>query len=141
MSSFQKELAAKILKVGVSRVWLDPTKMKDIEKGVTAIDIRKMIKKNMIKALPAKLHRPKEKQKRRKGRGSRKGAMYAIIPRKTRWISTVRPLRRYLKELKTSNQIENSTYRKMRMLVKGGMFRNKSHLRVYLDQHELLKKE
>ncbi len=141
MSSLQKKLASRILKVGISRVWLDPTKKEDIGKAITAMDIRKLVKKGMIKALPVKLHRPKERQKKRKGRGSRKGAMYAVIPRKRRWISTVRPLRRYLKELKISNQIDNPTYRRMRLLVKGGMFRSKSHLRVYLEQHDLLKKK
>src|SRR3989338_8546732 len=100
MSSLQKKLAARILKAGVSRVWLDPTKTKDIEKAITAMDVRKLIRKGAVKALPVKLHRPREVKKRRRGRGSRKGAMYAIIPRKRRWIYTVRPLRRYLKELK-----------------------------------------
>lgn len=140
MTSLQKRMAAKVLKVGISRVWLDPSKLKDIEKAVTKWDIRKLIKQNAIKALPEKLHRPKIRIKKRRGIGRRKGGKYAIVPRKRRWISTIRPLREFLTELKASGQIDNPTYKKMRLLSKGGMFRSRTHLRLYLEQHHLLKK-
>jgi len=139
MTSLQKRMAAKVLKVGISRVWLDPAKREDIEKAVTKWDIRKLIKQNAIKALPEKLHRPKERVKKRKGTGRRKGGKYSIVSRKRRWISTIRPLRELLKELKSSGQIDNPTYKKMRLLAKGGVFRSRAHLRLYLEQHHLLK--
>jgi large subunit ribosomal protein L19e len=140
MSSLQKRLAARILKVGKSRIWLDPSKKKDIDAAITKTDIRKLIKKGYIKALPKKLHKPREKKKRRKGPGRRKGSKFATVTTKERWISTVRPLRQMLKELRDSNQIDRQTYRKLYMLVKGGMFRSRSHLKIYLEQHGLLKK-
>jgi len=135
----QRRLAADILKVGKSRVWLDPTKMGEIEKAITRADVRKLIKKGYIKALPEKIHMPKEKRKKKKGLGSRKGTKFSRLSRKRRWISTVRALRNMLRELKSSGQIDNRTYRKLRLLVKGGMFRSRSHLRTYLEQHDLLK--
>ncbi len=141
MTSLQKKLAAKILKVGVSKVWLDPTKKKEIESAITKADIRKLIKKGYIKALPEKLKKPKEKKKRRRGPGRRKGKKYAKVSRKERWISTVRALRKMLKELKEKNLISQETYKKAYRLVKGGMFRSRSHLRVYLEQRGLIKKE
>lgn len=141
MSTLQRRLAAKILKVGESRVWLDPSKREDIEKAITAWDIRKLIKQNAIKSLPPKIHKPREKEKRKRGPGSRKGEKHARFSRKRRWISTVRPLRKMLKELKDSNQLDNATYRKLYRLVKGGMFRSRSHLRIYMEQHDLLKKK
>jgi large subunit ribosomal protein L19e len=141
MASLQKRLASKVLKVGVSRVWIDPEKREDVEKAITKWDIRKLVKKGDIKALPEKLHRPKERTKKKRGMGSRKGKKYSIVPRKRRWISTIRPLRRLLKELKSSGEIDNQTYRRMRLLAKGGMFRSRSHLRTYLEQHDLLKKK
>src|SRR3989304_1087100 len=113
MTSFQKKLAAKVLKVGVSKVWLHPKKMKDIEKAITRIDIKKLIKQGAIKRLPDKVFMPRELRTRR-GEGSRKGSAYARVTRKERWIQTVRPLRRMLTELKSSQQIDNMTYRKMR---------------------------
>jgi large subunit ribosomal protein L19e len=139
--SLQKKLAAKILKVGESRVWLDPKQNKDIEAAITSADIRKMILKGYVKALPEKLHRPRERTKSKKGPGRRKGARYSIVSAKEKWMSTVRPLRRMLKELKDSKQIDNRTYRRLYLLVKGGMFRSRSHLRIYMEQHDLIKKK
>ena len=135
MSSLQKKLAAKVLKVGVSRIWIDPAKREDVEKAITKWDIRKLIKRGIIKALPSKLHKPKDRTKNKRGAGSRKGKKYSIVPRKRKWIATIRPLRRFLKDLKSSGEIDNRTYRKMRLLTKGGVFRNRSHLRTYLEQH------
>lgn len=140
MSSVQKKLAAQILKVGESRIWLDPTKQKDIEAAITKADVRRLIKKGYIKALPEKLHRPREEKKRKRGHGSRKGAKGAMMPSKRKWILTVRPLREMLKELRDSGKIDKPTYHTLYKLVKGGMFRSRSHLRTYLEQHELIKK-
>jgi large subunit ribosomal protein L19e len=140
MAGLQKRLAAKILKVGESRVWLDPSKMKDIEKAITKQDIRKLIKQGAIKALPEKLHRQKIRRKRR-GPGSRKGSKHAIVSAKRKWIATIRPLRKMLKELRDSGQIDNPTYKRLYLLVKGGMFRSRAHLKIYLEQHDLLKKK
>jgi len=141
MSSLQKKLAAKILKVGESKVWLNPASTKDIGAAITKIDVRRLIKKGMIKTLPNKVRMPREKAKRKKGPGRRKGAKGAIVTSKQRWISTVRPLRRMLKELRATGQIDKQTYRKIYLLVKGGMFRSRSHLKIYLEQHDLLKKK
>lgn len=140
MVSFQKKLAAKILKVGVSRVWIDPSKIEDVRKAVTKADIRKLIRKGIIKALPPKRNKRKEKKKR-KGPGSRKGKLHSRIPKKREWINTVRPLRRYLKELKKKNIIDQKTYKYVYKLVKGGMFRSRAHLRIYLEQHGLLREK
>ncbi|MEM5870115.1 MAG: 50S ribosomal protein L19e [Candidatus Aenigmatarchaeota archaeon] len=140
MSNLQKKLAAQILKVGMSRIWLDPSKQKEIESAITKADIRKLIQKGYIKVLPEKVPKPREKKRKRKGPGSRKGAKGAIMPEKRRWISTVRPLRKMLKELRDQGKIDRPTYRMLYRLVKGGMFRSRSHLRIYLEQHDLIKK-
>jgi large subunit ribosomal protein L19e len=134
----QKKLAAKILKVGESHVWIDPSRAKDIKSAITRIDIKKLIKQHAIKALPEKIKR--SVKKRRKGVGSRKGSKYAVVPRKKQWMSTVRSLRQMLRDLRASKQIDNANYKKLYMLVKGGMFRSRSHLRIYLEQHGILKK-
>jgi large subunit ribosomal protein L19e len=141
MSNLQKKLAARILKVGETKVWLDPDKIKDVDAAITKADVRKLISHGTIKVLPEKLRRPKEKARRRKGPGRRKGSMFAKVTEKQRWISTVRPLRKMLKELRADKQIDKQTYRKLYLLVKGGMFRNRSHLKIYMEQHGLLKKK
>ena len=141
MSSLQKRMAATILKVGESKVWIDPTKTKDIETAITKSDVRKLIMKGYIKVARKKIDMPSRSLKKRKGRGSRKGSKHATVTAKRKWISTVRPLRKMLKELRSSEQIDNQTYRKLYMLVKGGTFRSRSHMKIYLEQHELVKKK
>ena len=141
MSSLQKRLAAKVLKVGESRVWLDPKQKKDIEGAITAADIRKLILKGYVKRVPTVVRMPKKDFRKKKGYGSRRGAKYSIVSRKRKWISTVRPLRRMLKELKAKQQIDNQTFKQLYLLVKGGTFRSRAHLRIYLEQRGLVKKK
>lgn len=138
MGNLQKKLAAKIMKIGQSRVWLNPEKIADIEKAITKWDIRKLIKKGDIKELPAKIRISGKIKKRRKGPGRRKGKKYSIVPKKRKWISTVRPQRKMLKELKESGKLDNFNYRKLYRLVKGGMFRSRAHLRLYIEQNNML---
>jgi len=140
MASIQKKLAGKVLKTGISKVWLNPEKMEDIEKAITKWDVRKLIKKGDIRTLPEKIHVRSEAKKRKRGPGSRKGKKYSIVPRKRRWISAVRPQRKMLKELKSSAQLDNANYRKLYNLVKGGMFRSRAHLKLYIEQNNMLKK-
>lgn len=139
MTNIQKKLAGKILKTGISRVWLNPEKMKDIEKAITKWDIRKLIKKGDIKTLPKRIKPKTTGKKYRRGPGSRKGKKYAIFPRKRRWMSTVRPQRRMLKKLKATGKLDNTSYRKLYNLVKGGMFRSRAHLKLYMEQNKMLK--
>lgn len=140
MTSIQKKLAGKVLKTGISRVWLNPEKMKDIDKAITKWDIRKLIKKGDIKSLPEKIKVKSLIKKRKRGPGSRKGKKYSIVPRKRRWMSAVRPQRKMLKELKALGQLDNANYRKLYNLVKGGMFRSKAHLKLHIEQKNMLKK-
>jgi large subunit ribosomal protein L19e len=141
MVELQRRLASRVLGVGKSRIWMDPSKVEDIKKAITAADIRRLVKKGIIKVLPEKIKVREKVEKKRKGVGRRKGKKYSIVRRKERWINTVRPLRRMLKELEETNQIDNRTYRYVRKLIKGGMFKSRSHLRIYLEQHGLLKKK
>jgi len=141
MTSLQKKLAAKILKVGQSKVWLDPTKKKEVEAAITRRDIKKLISQRIIKAKKEKLPMPFKRRREKRGRGSKKGSMFARYPSKRRWIETIRPLRIMLKELRDTKQIDKPTYRKLYLQAKGGMFRSRSHLKIYLEQHGILKKK
>ena len=141
MSSLQKKIASKVLKVGVSKIWLDPKQKKDIEAAITAIDVRKLIEKKYIKAHPAKIKVIRAKGRNKKGIGRRKGSKHSLLPSKRKWIATIRPLRARLKELRRENLIDNQTHRKLYLLVKGGMFRSRSHLQIYLDQHGIGKRK
>jgi large subunit ribosomal protein L19e len=143
----QRRMAAEILKCGVNRVWMDEDRNEEIARAVTRDDIRLLIKGGAIKKRPKigisrgrKRHLKKQKEKgRRRGYGSRKGAKFARLPRKRRWISTIRPLRAYLKELRDEGRIDRRAYRLYYRKAKGGEFRSKEHLRLHLISDGVIK--
>jgi len=143
----QRKMAASILKCGVNRVWMDQDRIDEIAKAVTKEDIRilingKAITVRQIKGISngRKKFNMKQKQKgRKRGHGSRKGAMYARLPKKERWMRTIRTLRKYLKNLRDEKQIDKTIYRKYYMKAKGGEFRSKHHLQTRLISDGILK--
>lgn len=136
----QRRMASELLKCGVNRVWMDQDRLDEIAKAVTKEDIRilingKAIKTRAIQGISNNRKNYSKSQKnkgRRKGHGSRKGAKYARMPKKERWIKTIRPLRSYLRKLRDEKQISPSVYRKYYMKAKGGEFRSKHHLETQL---------
>jgi len=139
MSSYQKRLAARMLKCGVNRVWIDPHNSK-IKQAITRKDLRRFIKEGFIKKLPEK-KKAKGFEKTQQKRGSIKGSSGARIGKKTEWLKIVRPQRKLLKELKGKKSIDSRTYRIVYSMVKGGAFRNKRHLLTYLEENKLMKRE
>ena len=143
----QRRMAAELLKCGVHRVWMDQDRLDEIAKAVTKDDIRilingKAIKARQIKGISSgrKKYVAEQKEKgRRRGHGSRKGAKYARLPKKERWINTIRPIRIYLKTLRGEKQIDATTYRKYYRKAKGGEFRSKHHLQTHLISDGILK--
>lgn len=136
----QRRMASELLKCGVNRVWMDQDRLDEIAKAVTKEDIRilingKAVKTRAIQGISNNRKKYSKSQKnkgRRKGHGSRKGAKYARMPKKERWIKTIRPLRSYLRKLRDEKQISPSVYRKYYMKAKGGEFRSKHHLETQL---------
>jgi large subunit ribosomal protein L19e len=140
-------MAAQLLKCGVKRVWMDQDRTDEIAKAVTKSDIRvlidgKAIKSRQISGISSGRKKYAEKQKakgRRRGHGSRKGAKYARLPKKERWMRTIRPIRKYLRGLKDEKKIDQSIYRKYYMKAKGGEFRSKHHLETHLISDGIIK--
>ncbi|HIP16571.1 MAG TPA: 50S ribosomal protein L19e [Methanothermococcus okinawensis] len=145
--STQRRMAADILDCGIDRVWIDPDQLDRVKMAITKDDIRQLIKEGVIvkkqkkgiSSARAKKLKEQKKKGRRRGPGSRKGAKGARTPQKRKWINTIRPLRRMLRELRDSGMIDRSTYRMLYRKAKGGVFRSRSHLRLYLEEHGLLK--
>ena len=143
----QRRMAASILKCGLHRVWMDSDRIDEIAKAVTRTDIKILINGRAIKSKQIqgisrgrKKFNQKQKEKgRRKGHGSRKGAKYARLPRKERWIRTIRPIRTYLRQLRDDKSIDKSIYRKYYRKAKGGEFRSKHHLKSRLTSDGFLK--
>ena len=145
----QRRMAASILKCGRNRVWMDSDRTDEIAKAVTRADVKILINGGAIKSKQIqgisrgrKKFNQKQKDKgRRKGHGSRKGAKYARLPRKERWMRTIRPNRTYLRQLRDDKSIERSVYRKYYRKAKGGEFLSKHHLRTRLTSDGFLKED
>ena len=143
----QKTMASRLLKCGITRVWIDPQRIADVEDAITAEDIRSLIKDGVIDSKQKKgnsnFRRKKiiaqKKKGRRRGRGSRKGNVSG--QKKRNWINRIRAIRRLLRELKAEKKIDGKTYRTMYTKSKSGIFRSRSHAMIYLERNNLIKKE
>jgi large subunit ribosomal protein L19e len=144
--SIVRRLAAEVLGVGESRVYIDPSKLDEAASAITKEDVRKLIEKGVIAAKPvrgtsrarAKLRHLKKRRGLRRGEGSRKGSV-ADLERKL-WIARVRALRRYLRMLRNRRLIDKKAYRRLYKLVKGGVFQSRAHLKEYIKQQGLLRR-
>jgi large subunit ribosomal protein L19e len=144
----QKRLAADILKGSKYRVKFDPMRLDEIKESITKADIRGLIKENAIfleqkGGVSKSRSRKRKKQKKkgqRRGHGSRKGTSNARLKDKRKWINKIRLQRKYLKELKQKNLISTRTFRQTYLKAKGGFFRSKRHIKLYLNEKGLLKK-
>lgn len=135
----QKRIAADILKCGKNKVWFDPEQKEEIKKAITRADVRRLIKKGYIKKKKtnqqsrsrARKITLQKKRGRRSGPGKRKGKLHIG---KTEWIKSIRALRKYLKEQRDTKKITSSQYRRLYLMAKGGRFRNKAHLKLYIKE-------
>jgi len=127
-----RRLAADILKVGESRIWIDPERLEEVENAVTRADVRRLIKSGIIRKRPASTpSRVRARAKSgRKGPGSRKGAKGARLS--VTWVEKVRAQRSLLKELRDKKIISRRVYRKLYLMVKGGAFASKRALMSYV---------
>ncbi|MCK5031316.1 MAG: 50S ribosomal protein L19e [Thermoplasmatales archaeon] len=143
----QRRMASTLLKCGANRVWMDHDRIDEIAKAVTKDDIRILIRGRAIESKQKKgtsrgrkkFNAEQKKKGRRRGYGSRKGAKYARLPRKERWIRTIRPIRSYLKMLRSEEKINRTIYRKYYRKAKGGEFRSKRHLETHLISDGIIK--
>ena len=144
----QRHLAARILKVGDNRVWIDPERIDDVEIAITREEIRKLVHEGVIRSLPekgvsrvrARMLHEKKKRGRRRGVGSRRGSSHAKISKKETWMGKIRALRKRLSELKTSKTITRNTYRKLYDMAGSGRFESIADMERYLKTHELWRK-
>ncbi len=144
----QKKLASQILKCSKNRIWFDPTSLDEIKEAITKVDVRSLINQGTIKRKPiigiSKFRARKRKEQRKKGRqkghGSRKGKKTARLPKKKAWIGKIRIQRIFLRSLRDKKLIDVATYRSLYRKCSGGFFRSKRHIKVYIEEHELIKK-
>lgn len=147
----QRRMAAQVLGVGATRVWIDPLHAEEVAAAVTRQDMRGLVGKGFVRKLQAQgpsrgraraLAIAKSEGKR-KGPGSREGAKgsRAREPGKQRWLRTIRPLRQTLQLLRDEQLIDTMAYRRFYRRAKGGVFRSRPHLLSHLVTEGLLTEE
>ncbi|MBN1376999.1 50S ribosomal protein L19e [Candidatus Woesearchaeota archaeon] len=141
----QKKLAADVLKCSPKRIRFDKNRLDEISEALTRTDIRMLAsdkaitRKNQLKVSPhRRKHQLKQKRKGRgKGSGSRKGTPSSRKTSKQKWVDAVRIQRKFLKELRSKGLIKDEIYRNIICKIKGGFFRSRRHIKVYLNEHDM----
>lgn len=143
-----KRKAASMLKVSPKKIKLNPTMLTEIKEAITKTDLRGLIrdgviKKDQNKGISKARTRKAKVQKRkglRKGSAHRKGSTNSRASEKETWKRKVRSQRKLIKELKDKNTIDNKSYRVLYLKVKGGYFRSRRHIKLYVEEQGLVKK-
>jgi large subunit ribosomal protein L19e len=141
--SMQKRLAAEILGVGVSRIWIDPSHIEDVAAAITREEVKRLVKEGIIRVKPShspsrerwRIRHEARKKGRRRSYGRRKGPATARKDPKEEWMARVRKIRRYLRYLRDHGVIDRRTYRKLYLWAKGGMFPTFASLQRWLEEH------
>ncbi len=138
----QKRVVADSEKVSSKRVKLDPRRLSEIKEAITKKDLHDLMDEGAIKIVPkkgvsrsrARKHQKQKRKGRRRGPGTREGKAGARADTKETWTKRIRLQRKFLKELKDKEIISNQVYRELYMKAKGGFFRSKRHIKLYLDK-------
>ncbi len=145
----QRRLAANALKCGENRIKFDPEKLAEIKEAITTFDVQRLINKGIIRkeqikgisnARSKKIQSQKRKN-RQKGHGSRKGKATARRNLKTKWVTSVRAQRAFIKKIRASQLIDKEGFRTLYTKVKGGFFRSTKHIKIYLKEQEMIKRK
>jgi len=147
----QKRLAAQLFGCSPDRVVFNDDRLEDIKQAITKRDLKLLIGDGAITKKPGnftskfrarKLAVQKHKG-RRAGPGSKKGKATARANPKQIWMHTIRVQREFLTLLLEKKVITRAAYRELYLKSKGGYFRSRRHIKLYLQEHEelLLDKE
>lgn len=143
----QKRLAAQVMKCSPHNVVFDTENLEDIEEAITKEDIRELVRKGIITKRPlkntsryhARKIRIQKSKGRRKGYGSRKGKNTTRTSPKLAWMNKVRLQRGLLKNLKAKGLLNSKVFRELYLKSKGGFFRSKRHMMLYIREKIIAK--
>ena len=141
----KRRMTASILGVGLDRVWFDSNKMKEIKDAITKDDLRKLIsdgsilvkQKKGVSRFRARKLLLQRKKGRSSGPGSKKGKLTSRLGRKESWVNRIRAQRELFLWLLDRNAVTRKTYRHLRIKSKGGVFKSRRHVKLYLTEHNL----
>lgn len=147
--SVQKRLAADVLDCSPKRVHLVADRVADIKEAITKSDIRALVGQGLIfkeqekgiSRVRAK-HRAGQRRKGlQRGPGKRKAKITAVVPRKHTWMAKIRVQRAFLQELRAKGIVNQEGFKNLYRKAKGGFFRSKRHIKVYIEEHDFVQKE
>ena len=143
--TLQKRIAGRILKCSRQRIVFDNSRMEDIKAAITKADMRGLINDGAVMKVPEtgiSRHRARERDIKKKkgsgrGPGSRQGTRSARLSNKERWIGLIRAQRDLLLHLRDTKKIGPAAFRELYTKSKGGFFRSRRHIKLYIDEHKL----
>ena len=136
ISRSKKRMAASVLKVGKNRAKLDPKSLDILGDAITKASLKGLIRDGKIWAVKSKgisRGRARKNLNKTRGPGSRKGAKGAVLDKKTRYMTKVRALRKYLKSRKEKNLITNKQFNDLYKQIRGGQVRSVAHLKTIVS--------
>tara|TARA_B100000315_G_C14581547_1_gene590746 strand:+ start:2056 stop:2478 length:423 start_codon:yes stop_codon:yes gene_type:complete len=136
ISKSKKRMAASVLKVGKNRAKLDPESLDILGDAITKASLKGLIREGKIWAVKPKgisRGRARKNLNKTRGPGSRKGAKGAVLDKKTRYMTKVRALRKYLKSRKEKNLITNKQFNDLYKQIRGGQVRSVAHLKTIVS--------
>lgn len=144
----QKRLAGQILKCSKNKIRFDQSRLEDIKEAITKADIRSLINDKAIISKPvvgisrarANKRKVQKSKGRQKGKGSNKGKKTARLSTKEAWMQKVRAQRKFLALLKEKEHVTAKDYQNLYRKSKGGFFRSVRHIKLYIEEHGMVKK-
>ena len=145
----QKRIAGAVLGCSPKRVWCNPDALETIKESITKSDIRKLIsngtiiqkQKKGVSRGRARIYAIAKKKGRHKGHGSKKGKVGSRFDSKRKWIENIRNQRGLLFLLRDKNRLSKEHYLDLYYKAKGGYFRSMRHLKLYMTEHAMVKKQ
>jgi len=136
-----KKLAARILKAGESKIWINPEMLAKVREAMTKEDLRALIKEGVVRKRHdqeqsrgrARVLIAKRRKGRKRGKGKRTGTKKARKEGKRTWIKNVRAQRRVLGELKQSGAKFKRPAREIYLMIKGNYFRGKNYIKQMVE--------
>ena len=145
----KRRMIARLFGVGVARVRFNPERQEEVKEAITRGDLRGLLGQRVVsldqkQGVSRARVRKRNIQKRkglRQGQGKRKGRHTARLPQKKAWMLKVRAQRIFLKDLKEKGLISTTHFRQVYQRSKGGFFRSRRHVKLYLEENGLFIKK
>jgi large subunit ribosomal protein L19e len=126
----KKDLAAKVLKVGKTRIRFIESNLSEIKEAITRQDILDLNKSGAIQISEVKGRKKIVKRKHRRRVGKVKNR---VNNRKQEYVIITRKLRAFVRGLVRTGVIDTKKKKEIRKMIRARRFKSKRHLKENLD--------